>query len=123
MNVNKEKEETNEGLFIKQIVHVFIYIYIYLLQRKNGKQNLSDLLKVSLLVSIFPRTNSLLYECSPNAHEQSVQRLDTNNTVSDCILQVFYSELVICPQSPLISQNRRLFGRNNGDGRTTLEPI
>ena len=104
-------------------VHVYIRTYIYLLQRKNGEQNLSVLLKASLLVSIFPRTNSLLYECSPNAPEQSVQHLDTNNTVSDCILQVFYPEFVICPRSPLISQNRKLFGRNNGGGRTTLEPI
>lgn len=34
MNVNKEKEETNEGLFIKQIVHVFIYIYIFVTKEK-----------------------------------------------------------------------------------------
>lgn len=82
-----------------------------------------------MLVSVCPGTSSLLCEWSPKVHKQkkrkkSVRCLVTHNTVSGYIVELFCPEFVICYQSPLVSLNRRLFGRRKlGGGGATLQSV
>lgn len=80
-------------------------------------------------MSVCPGTSSLLCEWSPKVHKQkkrkkSVRCLVTHNTVSGYIVELFCPEFVICYQSPLVSLNRRLFGRRKlGGGGATLQSV
>lgn len=56
--------------------------------------------------------------------KKSVRCLVTHNTVSGYIVELFCPEFVICYQSPLISLNRRLFGRRKlGGGGATSQSV